>query len=96
MGNHRKHEKHGKPWEITGNMGNMGNHGKSREMPGYFSSFSYRAVASVNSSRIKRTLFNLALRRKTKEINIGLLRNDSFWDKVLDFVVILFLQMQNS
>ena len=43
----------------------------------------YRAVASVNSSRIKRCLFSFALRQKTKEVNIGLLRNDTLIDKLI-------------
>lgn len=38
-------------------------------------------MASVNKSRIKRWLFSFALRQKTKEVNIGLLRNDTLLDK---------------
>ena len=43
----------------------------------------YSAVASVNSSRIKRWLFSFALKQKTKEVNIGLLRNDTLVDKLV-------------
>ncbi|XP_074649293.1 long-chain-fatty-acid--CoA ligase 1-like [Tubulanus polymorphus] len=41
-----------------------------------------QVMASVNSSILKKTIFNLAMKRKEAELRSGIIRNDSVWDKL--------------
>ncbi|XP_064601397.1 long-chain-fatty-acid--CoA ligase 5-like [Liolophura sinensis] len=41
-----------------------------------------KVMAQVNSSPIKKYIFNLALRKKEEELQRGIVRNDGFWDKL--------------
>ena len=40
-------------------------------------------MANAASSKLKKALFNKAVKSKTKEVRRGLIRQDSMWDKLV-------------
>jgi len=50
-------------------------------VPRLLNRFYDKVMAGVNASRVKRFLFNMGVNAKTKELNKGVVRNNSIWDK---------------
>ena len=52
-------------------------------VPRIFNRVYDKVVNKVHTSNFRRTMFNFGLKKKTKELNIGLIRRDTIWDKLL-------------
>ncbi|XP_077865938.1 long-chain-fatty-acid--CoA ligase 5-like [Saccoglossus kowalevskii] len=52
-------------------------------VPRLFNRIHDKVVAGVNSSFIKKTLYNMAFKSKESEVKRGIIRQDSMWDKLV-------------
>ncbi|XP_055876985.1 long-chain-fatty-acid--CoA ligase 5-like isoform X2 [Biomphalaria glabrata] len=52
-------------------------------VPRLLNRFYDKVLTGVNSSKVKKFLFNMALKSKTKDLKRGIIRNDTIWDKFI-------------
>uniref|UniRef100_A0A0B7BI38 Long-chain-fatty-acid--CoA ligase n=1 Tax=Arion vulgaris TaxID=1028688 RepID=A0A0B7BI38_9EUPU len=52
-------------------------------VPRLLNRFYDKVVSGVNASWVKKTLFNFAIKSKSKELKRGIIRNNSIWDKIV-------------